>query len=134
MTNVITAFVNHHPLNRIFMDSVSASNFLSLDALRTLGGTPRDLTPSESPLVDFTGAISYPVGVITLPVSLGSGWKTVEFQAVFKIMPEMDPYHTILGRTAINSHRIVLSPSHQKAKFPTPHGVGEVIADQMTSR
>ena len=58
----------------------------------------------------------------------------LEFLATFTVVSIMDPYHVILGRTSVNAHRIVASPFHRKAKFPTPHGIGEVIGNQTVSQ
>ncbi|KAK3017875.1 hypothetical protein RJ639_004171 [Escallonia herrerae] len=52
----------------------------------------------------------------------------------FVVVRVPSAYNAILGRTALNQLRAVVSTYHMKMKFPTENGVGEVKGDQVVAR
>jgi hypothetical protein len=125
--------LNDQSHGQILVESGDSSNFMTLAALEMLGRTVKDVTPTVPPLVDFTGSLTYPVRVITLPVVLGSGLKTLKFRATFTIVKSPGPYPAMLGRTTVHIHGIVVSSLHQMTKFITSRGTREVHKDQEAS-
>lgn len=78
------------------------------------------------PLMGFAGRTIYQVGALHLSVVLGGGWKMIRTEIVFIVVDAPNSYNVILGQTTFNPHKIAVSPCHQKMKFPTLHGIGEV--------
>lgn len=52
---------------------------------------------------------------------------------IFSIVVAPSAYNIILGRLALNSFLGVISPYHQKIKFPIGNVVGEVRGDQQAA-
>jgi hypothetical protein len=99
-----------------------------------MGGKPTDLRPSKTPLCGFNGHTTYPEGVTNLPVTLGTPPRSATFIATFVVIRGLTSYNAIFGRGIISRARGVPSTYHQKMKFPTPCGVGEVRGDQQEAR
>ena len=52
----------------------------------------------------------------------------------FLVVDSPSAYNIILGRTALNKAKAVISTQHLKVKFPTPNGIGEMKGDQKSAR
>ena len=87
-----------------------------------------------APLVGFTGDKVCPVGIITLPITIGTYPKQVFKTVDFLIVDCPSAYNAIIGRPTLNRLRAVTSTYHLLVKFPTEHGVGEVRGDQIVAR
>ncbi|VFQ60081.1 unnamed protein product, partial [Cuscuta campestris] len=92
------------------------------------------LRPLQSPLSGFTGASIEVEGQITLPVTLGSGNRTVTKQMRFVVVDIKCVHNAILGRPGINQVRAIISMAHLCMKFYTPNGIGEERDDQKNAR
>jgi hypothetical protein len=92
------------------------------------------LRPMEAPLVGFTGDKVCPVGIITLPITVGTYPKTVSKTVDFLVVNCPSAYNAIIGRPTLNRLRAVTSTYHLLIKFPTEHGIGEVRGDQIAAR
>ena len=55
-------------------------------------------------------------------------------QVDFLVVDCPSTYNVILGRRALNCLKAVTSTYCLKAKFPTPHGIGEISGDQLQAR
>ena len=75
-----------------------------------------------------------PVGIITLPITIGTYPKQVFKTVDFLIVDCPSAYNAIIGRPTLNRLRAVTSTYHLLVKFPTEHGVGEVRGDQIVAR
>ena len=134
----MTLRIGNHLLGRTLIDGGSSADILFKDlfkeALLAMGFGLRDLRPESIPLTGFSGATSHSLGSITLPVTFGSGERSVRTPVTFLVVDAPTTYNAIIGRTTLNPLRIIPSTVHQKMKFWTPHGVGEVLGDQIISR
>lgn len=65
---------------------------------------------------------------------LGTTSKAVQLSTTFVVVATPSAYNAILRRPSLNSARAVVSTAHLLMKFPTPHGIGEVRANQETAR
>ncbi|VFQ69336.1 unnamed protein product [Cuscuta campestris] len=92
------------------------------------------LRPLQTPLSGFTGASIEAEGQITLPVTLGSGNRTVTKQMRFVVVDIKCVHNAILGRPGINQVRAIISMAHLCMKFYTPNGIGEERGDQKNAR
>uniref|UniRef100_A0A2N9GTT5 Reverse transcriptase domain-containing protein n=1 Tax=Fagus sylvatica TaxID=28930 RepID=A0A2N9GTT5_FAGSY len=86
------------------------------------------------PLVGFTGDKVCPVGIVTLPITVGTHPKTVSKTVDFLVVNCPSAYNAIIGRPTLNRLRAVTSTYHLLLKFPTEHGIGEVRGDQIAAR
>ncbi|MQL99104.1 hypothetical protein Taro_031826 [Colocasia esculenta] len=116
-------------VRRILVDNGSAPDVLAYDCYLLMGLTTNQLTPVESPLFGFSGVSVQPMGRARLPITLGMSPRSVTKIVDFLVIWNMPGYNAILGRL-----KAVPSSLHQKMKFPTPHGIGEVLDDQRESR
>ncbi|VFQ89983.1 unnamed protein product [Cuscuta campestris] len=92
------------------------------------------LRPLQTPLSGFTGASIEAEGQITLPVTLGSGNRTVTKQMRFVVVDIKCVHNAIIGRPGINQGRAIISMAHLCMKFYTPNGIGEERGDQKNAR
>ena len=74
------------------------------------------------------------VGIITLPVVLGSYPRQITKKVNFLVMDCSSSYNAIIGRPTLNSWKAVTSTYHLSVKFPTDNGVGQVQGDQLAAR
>ncbi|VFQ84428.1 unnamed protein product [Cuscuta campestris] len=131
---VITMDINGADVARVLVDTGSSVNVLYLDAFKKLKLDRSMLRPLQTPLSGFTGASIEAEGQITLPVTLGSGNKTVTKQMRFVVVDIKCVHNAILGRPGINQVRAIISMAHLCMKFYTPNGIGEERGDQKNAR
>jgi hypothetical protein len=85
----------------------------------------------ETPLVGFSGQILWPLGVISLPLTLfdykGRGIKTVIMN--FMVVRAPLPYNVILGRPGMRRLGAIASTIHLLIKFPIPSSISIVRGD-----
>ncbi|KAK3000492.1 hypothetical protein RJ639_022531 [Escallonia herrerae] len=85
----------------------------------------------------FYGFSNHPVvceGIIALPVTVGAPPTQAKLMLDFMVVRVPLAYNAILGRTALNQLKAVVSTYHMKMKFSTENGVGEVKGDQVVAR
>ena len=75
-----------------------------------------------------------PIGTITLPVVVGAYPQQVIKNVNFLVVDCSSSYNAIIGRTTLNSWKVVTSIYHLSVKFPTEYGVGQVQGDQLVAR
>uniref|UniRef100_A0A2N9GFI7 Uncharacterized protein n=1 Tax=Fagus sylvatica TaxID=28930 RepID=A0A2N9GFI7_FAGSY len=92
------------------------------------------LRPMDAPFVGFTGDKVCPVGIVTLPITVGTHPKTVSKTVDFLVVNCPSAYNAIIGRPTLNRFRAVTSTYHLLLKFPTEYGIGEVKGDQVAAR
>ena len=87
------------------------------------------MIPTNALLVGFGGTRVYPLGVVTLPVTVGDYPQQITRDVTFLVVVCSSVYNAILGRPTLNSWKAVTSTYHLMIKFPTEYGVGEVRGD-----
>ena len=88
----------------------------------------------DAPLVGFKGDRVCLIGIITLPITVGTYPKTVSKTIDFLVVSCPSAYNAIIGRLTLNRLWAVTSTYHLLIKFPTEHGIGEVRGDQIAAR
>ena len=92
------------------------------------------LRPACSPLIGFGGMKVQPIGIVTLPVVVGSYPQQVTKLVNFLVVDCSSSYNAIIGRPTLNSWKAVTSTYHLSIKFPTKCGIGQVQGDQLATR
>jgi hypothetical protein len=116
------------------VDNGSSADILYLPAYQQMRLDKDKLRPMDAPLVGFTGDKVCPVGIVTLPITVGTHPKTVSKTVDFLVVNCPSAYNAIIGRPTLNRLRAVTSTYHLLLKFPTEHGIGEVRGDQVAAR
>ena len=113
-------------MKRVMVDQGSAAKIMYPDLFKGLNLRAEDLTPYNSPLVNFEGKVIIPKGQIRLPVQTGS--KTVEVD--FIVVNAYSPYTAIVARPWLHTLEAVSSTLHQKIKYPSRGKIEEILGDQ----
>ena len=83
------------------------------------------LVPTNAPFVGFGGTKVYPLGAVTLPVTVGDYPQQIIKDITFLVVDYSSAYNAILGRPTLNSWKAITSTYHLMIKFPTDYAVGE---------
>ena len=92
------------------------------------------LIPANVPLIGFKGTRVYPLGVVTLPMTVGDYSQQITKDVTFLVVDCLSAYNAILGQPTLNSLKAVTSTYHLMIKFPTKYGVAEIRGDQVAAR
>ena len=92
------------------------------------------LVPTNAPLVGFGGTKVYPLGAVTLPVTIGDYPQQITRDVTFLVVDCSSTYNAIIGRLTLNSWKAVASTYHLMIKFLTEYGVGELRGYQIAAR
>ena len=84
------------------------------------------LVPTNASLVGFGETKVYPLGTVTLPVTIGDYPQQITRDITFLIIDYSSTYNAIIGRPTLNSWKAITSTYHLMIKFPTEYGVGEL--------
>uniref|UniRef100_A0A2N9HNF1 Uncharacterized protein n=1 Tax=Fagus sylvatica TaxID=28930 RepID=A0A2N9HNF1_FAGSY len=131
---VITINIAGFTTRRVMVDNGSSADILYLPAYQQMRLDKDKLRPMDAPLVGFTGDKVCPVGIVTLPITVGTHPKTISKTVDFLVVNCPSAYNAIIGRPTLNRLRAVTSTYHLLLKFPTEHGIGEVRGDQIAAR
>jgi hypothetical protein len=99
------------------------------DLYTRLGLGKADLTNFSSPIFDFSGEPTVPLGKTVLPVLAGP----INLRTEFIMVRASSPYNAIMGREWLHRMRAIPSTFHQNIRFPTKHGVMELNGDQVAA-
>ena len=69
---VIMIMIEGFNMRRVLVDNGSSFDIIYLSAFQQLKLDPKRLCPFESPLVSFSGDKVYPMGIVTLTITVGS--------------------------------------------------------------
>ena len=126
---VIKAMIAKNNVHRMLIDNESSVDILYFQAFERMELKVNDLKPSLNLVYGFTGDSVIPLGVISLPMTLGEYPRQSYVMAGFLVIDQPSAFNVVLGRPSLRELRAVTSIHHLLMKFPTPHGVGEVKGD-----
>ncbi|KAL0386097.1 UNVERIFIED_CONTAM: hypothetical protein Sradi_3004000 [Sesamum radiatum] len=126
---VIRAVLANFEVGRIFIDSRCLADILFGKAYdqMLLGDIP--LEKVNTSLYGFAGEVVHPQGMISLPLTLGTGPTRRTCMLKFLVLDVPSAYNVILERPTLNAFQAIISMYHMKIKFSTPGGVGEIQGD-----
>ena len=127
---VIVLRIGGYDVKRVMVDQGSAAEIMYPDLFKGLNLRTEDLTPYNSPLVNFEGKVIIPKGQIRLPVQTGSEMVEVDFIVV----DAYSPYIAIVARPWLHTLGAVSSTLHQKIKYPSGGKIEEVLGNQTMAR
>ncbi|GFY91374.1 hypothetical protein Acr_07g0015700 [Actinidia rufa] len=131
---VISAVIANFNVQRILIDNGSSADILFIPAFEKMKIGLDKLHPFQTPLIEFGGNTTQPLGWINLPITLGTEPHQTTVWQDFIVVDCPSPYNAILGRPTLGGIKAITSTYHLKMKFPTLTGIGEVKGDQKVAR
>ncbi|GJV17877.1 hypothetical protein Tco_1363200 [Tanacetum coccineum] len=107
----------------MYVDGVSASEVLYEHCFNRLRTEIRNqMTPAKPLILGFSGEISWPLGHISLMVSLGDAKHLTSARMNFMVVQSPSLYNIIIGRPGSRKIQVVSSTAHGLFKFPVKEG------------
>ncbi|GKD93578.1 reverse transcriptase domain-containing protein [Tanacetum coccineum] len=123
---IITADVGITHIHRIYVDGGSSAEIMYEHCFEQLtSGEKKAMRPPTAPLVGFARQISWPLGLITLPITIYDyhGHTSQTIVVDFMIIRAPSPYNIILGRSGLMKLGAIASTLHSLMKFRTKEGI-----------
>ena len=115
------------------MDNRSSTDILYYPVFQQMRIEREWLVPTNAPLIGFEGTKVYPLGMVTLPVTVGDYPQQITKDVSFLVVDSSSTYNAILGRPILNSWKAVTSTYQLMIKLPTKYGMRKVQGDQMVA-
>ncbi|XP_050253735.1 uncharacterized protein LOC126699803 [Quercus robur] len=123
----------HHPHADALVVSIRVGDYNTYRVLQ-MRIEKEQLIPTNASLIGIGGTKVYPLGAVTLPVTVRDYPQQIMRDVTFLVVDYSFAYNAILGHPTLNSWKAVTSTYHLMIKFPTEYGVGEVRGDQVATR
>ena len=123
---VVKAMMANNNVYKILVDNGSSVDILYYQAFQRMGLKDSDLRPSPNPIYRFTRDSLVPVGVITLPLTLGEYPRESCMMADFLVIDQPSTFNAVLSRLSLRALKEITSIYHLLMKFLTPNEVGQV--------
>ena len=131
---VVNIQVGNYNTHRVLVDNGSSTDILYYLAFQQTMIDREGLVLTNAPLVGFGGTRVYPLGAITLSVTVGDYPQQVTKDITFLMVECSFAYNAILGWPTLNSWKTVTSTYMLIIKFPTNNRVGELRGNQVAAR
>ena len=118
----------------MLVDNGSLADILYYPAFQQIRIDRERLILTNAPLIGFGGTRVFPLGAVTLSVTVGDYPQQITKDVTFLVVDCSSVYNAILGRPTLNSWKAVTSTYHLMIKFPIDYGVGELHGSQMAAR
>ena len=116
----------NNKVHSILVDNGSSMDILYYQAFQKMGLKVSDLKPSPNPVYEFIGDSVTPMGVISLPMTVGDYPKQSCVMADFLVIDQPSAFNAVLSRSSLRALKGSADIYHLLMKFPTPNGVGQV--------
>ena len=126
--------IGDYNTHQVLADNGSFTGILYYLAFQQMRINREHLVPTNAPLVGFGGTKVYPLGAVTLPVTVGDYPQQIIKDITFLVVDYSSAYNAILGRPTLNSWKAITSTYQLMIKFPINYGVGEVRGNQIATR
>ncbi|XP_077230185.1 uncharacterized protein LOC143863405 [Tasmannia lanceolata] len=131
---VIDMIVSNLLVKKTLVNNGSSADILYYHAFKQIEVPEDRLKPFYSHLYGFSGNIVPVEGSVELLVWIGRAPHHSFAMIEFLVVTAQSAYSAILGRPGQNLLRTITSAYHQKMKFITPEGIGEVKGNQTESQ
>ena len=118
----------------MLVDNGSSADILYYPVFQQIGIDRARLIPMNAPLVSFEVTRVFPLGAVTLSMTVGDYPQQITRDVTFLVVDCSSAYNGILGRPTLNSWKATTSTYHLMIKFPTEYGIGELRGDQVAAR
>nr|GEU92170.1 putative Gag-Pol precursor [Tanacetum cinerariifolium] len=130
---ILEALIEGILVRWIYVDGGSSSKVMYEHCFQNLRAETREnLKQSITPLVGFSGEVSYLIGTIILNVTMAEPKRLRTIPMEFAVVKIHSPYNVILGRTSLRSLGAVASTIHSMIKFPIANGIETMITKRET--
>ncbi|GJX45901.1 reverse transcriptase domain-containing protein [Tanacetum coccineum] len=121
---VIEAEVEGHLIYCMYVDGGLASEVLYEHCFNRLHPKIKNqMIPATTPLLGFSSEISWPLGQISLTMTLGDEEHSTRALMNFMVVSSSSPYNGIIGRPGLRKIQAVSSTAHGMIKFPVEGGI-----------
>ena len=131
---VISIQVGDYNTHRVLVDNSSSADILYYLAFQQMMIDKEQLIPMNTPLVGFGGTRVFPLGTVTLSMTVGDYHQQITKNVTILVVDYSSTYNAILGRPTLNSWKAVTSTYQLMIKFPTNYGVRELRRNQVAGR
>ncbi|GKG45504.1 hypothetical protein Tco_0495582, partial [Tanacetum coccineum] len=108
----------------MYVDGGSASEVLYEHCFNKLHPKVKSqMIPATTPLLGFSGEISWPLGQISLMVSLGDGEHSTSTLMNFMVVRSPSPYNGIIGHPGLRKIQAVPFTAYGMLKFLVDGGI-----------
>ena len=133
-TLIVSIWVGDYNTHLIVVDNRSTADILYYSTFQQMRIDRKRLVPTNALLVGFEGTKVYPLGVVTLPITVGDYPEQITKDVTFLVVDCSSTYTAILGQPTLSSWKAETLIYHLMIKFPIEYGLGEVHGDQMAAR
>ena len=95
--------VGDYNMHRVLVDNGSSADILYYPAFQQMRIDKERLMPTNAPLVGFEGSQVFPLGAVTLSVTVGDYPQQITRDVTFLVVDCSSAYNAILGRPTLNS-------------------------------
>ncbi|XP_056688273.1 uncharacterized protein [Spinacia oleracea] len=122
-------------VRQILVDTGSSSDIINFECLNRLQHDPAKIENIHYPIIGFGGSVTHPVGIISLPLRMGSKKEFRKMDVLFLIVKDLTTYNVILGLPTLNRGKSVIVTHLMILKFVCDDGsVSTIHGDQQQAR
>ncbi|XP_075633397.1 uncharacterized protein LOC142605855 [Castanea sativa] len=100
---VVSIRAGDYNMHQVLVDNRSSADILYYPAFQQMGIGKERLVPTNAPLIGFGGTRVYPLGAVTLFVTVGDYPQQITKDVAFLVVDWSFDYNAILGRPTLNS-------------------------------
>ena len=128
---VVSIRVGDYNVHRVLVDNGSSADILYYPTFQQMGIDRTRLIPTNALLVGFEGTRVFPLGVVTLSVTVDDYPQQITKDVTFLMVDCSFTYNGILVRPTLNSWKVATLTYHLMIKFPIDYGIDELRGDQV---